>query len=69
MTDLGVDASCQNNPPPVQNDYSSLLWIIAGIAAIGGGYYLYNRQEKKSKYPAIPPKTPQKPTGYTAKKK
>jgi hypothetical protein len=42
-----VDSTCNTNPPPVQNEYSSLLWIVAGIAAIGGGYYLYSRGEKK----------------------
>jgi len=45
--DLGVSTTCQVNPPPVQNDLSSLLWIVAGVAAVGGGYYLYSRGEKK----------------------
>jgi hypothetical protein len=42
-----ADTTCNTNPPPVQNDLSSLLWVIAGVAAVGGGYYLYSRGEKK----------------------
>jgi hypothetical protein len=45
--DLGFSTTCQVNPPPVQNSLTALLWIAAGVAAVAGGYYLYENRNKK----------------------